>query len=222
MEFAQLHTARPQSLEAIEADLRGVIPAAAIHPRGALGVALLGPWRPADVWCGGLERVTWTVGLEASEPLLSMSGIDRLGREGALRRHAPVHPVENLARRQGEGLVMLYSDAARLAYVAVYRERHLTWSLMLQDNVRLVRCDGEVVLREAPPKWVAEGDRTGVLLAGLQHWLREPIEVPPEDRFTFPDTLGALTASIPIRWLIQGGEWEDDGDPRRAARASAS
>lgn len=220
MEFAQFHSFEPRTVSAVTAELRRVLPPRVLHRRAELGVVVHGPWRPADLWSDGLERLVWTVGIESrGGPILSEAGEAELARGATGRRHAPVHPVEALCARAGEGLVVVYSDAACLAYVAVYRQRHLAWSLMLQDRVKLVRCDGQVVTVAEPPRFVPEGDRTGVLLAGLHQWLREPITIDDAERLLLPDTLGQLTCEVEPTWIIRDGGWPADGEPGRA-RAS--
>jgi hypothetical protein len=214
MEFTQFHSFRPQSAQGVGDELRALLAPAWLHRRASFGVAVRGPWRPADLWPGGMERLVWTVSLEG-EVHLSDAGAEALGRAGLLRRRAPVQPLEALARRQGDGLVVVHSDAAQLAYVAVYRERHLAWSLLLQDRVRLVRCDGEVVVDEAPPRRVPEVDRAGVLLAGLHQWLREPIEIDPEERLVLADTVGGITLDEPVHPLVDDGGWIDLRECRR-------
>src|SRR4051812_7300005 len=113
MELAQLHSLRPQTIEGIAGDLRGLLPPGVLRPRASLGIAMRGPWRPADIWPGAIERLCWTVAVETDGPPLSPRGEERLGGHSAVRRLAPVHPIENIALLRGEGLVVVYSDAAR-------------------------------------------------------------------------------------------------------------
>ncbi|MDP2315452.1 MAG: hypothetical protein Q8P41_21320 [Pseudomonadota bacterium] len=221
MEFAQFHSFEPRSVDSVTADLRRAVRAAHLRRRVDLGVVVAGPWRPADLWMGGIERLVWSVGLESrGGPILSDAGEAELGHAGLARRHAPIHPVEALAIRSGEGLVVVHSDAAHLAYVAVYRQRRLAWSLMLQDRVRLVRCDGQVVQVAEPPRFVPEGDRAGVLLAGLHQWLREPITVDDTERLTLADTLGQITGDLEPSWIVRDGSWADPPGEPGVARAS--
>jgi len=221
MEFAQFHSFEPRTIEGVSAELRRSFRAASLRRRTDLGVVVAGPWRPADLWSGGLERLVWSVAIESrGGPVLSDLGEAELGRAGLARRHAPIHPVEALALRAGEGLVVVYSDAARLAYVAVYRQRHLAWSLMLQDGVRLVRCDGQVVQVAEPPRFIAEEDRTGVLLAGLHQWLREPVSLDDTERLTLPDTLAQITGEGEPAWIARDGLWLEVAPEAGAARAS--
>jgi hypothetical protein len=221
MEVTQLHSLRPITIEETTRELRSLLGSGLLHPRASAGLALKSRWRPADLWPGTLERIAWTVAIESRGPLLTARGEERLGDVSATRRLAPVTPLENLAIRRGEGLVLVHSDAAQLAYVSVWRERRLAFSLLLHDRVRLVRCDGAVVMHESPPKWVAEGDRTGVLLEGLHRWLREPIPLDRDERFTLPDVLAALTGDEPLVPILRDGEWDDEGDAPGAARISA-
>ena len=220
MELAQYHSFEPQTAAGVTAGLRAVLAPGWLHPRAELGVSVHGPWRPADRWPGALERLVWTVDLASRGPLLSERGEAGLGRSGPERRKSPAHPVEALAQRTGEGLVVVFSDASAVAYVAVYRQRRLAWSLLLQDRVRLVRCDGEVVQVAEPPRFVAEGDRTGVLLAGLQQFLREPVPLRDDERYTLADTLAALVSDEEPSWIVRDGEWV--GQPGVPGRARAS
>jgi hypothetical protein len=221
MEFAQFHSFEPRSIEGVASELRRSFRPASLRRRTDLAVIVAGPWRPADLWTDGIERLVWSVGLETrGGPVLSDVGEAELGRAGLARRQAPIHPVEALAMRAGEGLVVVYSDAAQLAYVAVYRQRHLAWSLMLHDRVRLVRCDGQVVQVAEPPRFIAEGDRTGVLLAGLHQWLREPITLDDTERLMLPDTLAQITGECEPAWIARDGIWLEVAEEPGAARAS--
>lgn len=221
MEFAQFHSFEPRTVDSVTADLRRTIAPAHLRPRGDLGVVVVGPWRPADLWAESIERLVWSVGIESrGGPILSDAGEAALADAGLARRHAPLHPIEALAVRAGDGLVVIHSDAAHLAYVAVYRQRRLSFSLMLQDRVRLVRCDGQVVQVAAPPRFVPEGDRAGVLLAGLYQWLREPVTLDDRDRLTLADTLGQLTREVEPTWIVHDGAWSEPPAVPGAARAS--
>ena len=111
----------------------------------------------------------------------------------------------------------LHSDAARLAYVAVYRQRHLAWSLSLEDGVRAVRCDGQVVVVSEPVRWLPEEDRVGVLIAGLGQWLREPLVLEGPDRLEFPDLLASFTGGEEPAWIVRDGRWCASDEPRRAS-----
>lgn len=211
MDFLHYHSLRPMPRVHVEARLRELLAPGLLHRRAALGVAIHGPWRPADVWAGAVERLVWTVSFELPEgALLNDLGEERLGDGVIHRRQAAVTPAELLARREGDGLVLAHSDALRTAYAAVWRERHLGWSLLLQDRERLVRCDGEVVMVEEPPRRFPEQDRTGVLLGGWARWMGEPLELPPRDRLLFADTLAALPQEDPVDWLISDGGWTDE------------
>jgi hypothetical protein len=217
MELAQVHTMMPLTTPGVLGTLRSVIPERALHPRARLGLSIAGPWRPADLFPGAIERLAWTASFEVpGGQLFTDEGAASLGRHGILRRHGPVHPAELFARAFGDAAVVLFSDATRLAYVAVYRERHLRWSLQLEDRVRIVRCDGHGVTVEEPPVNVPEGDRTGVLLAGLYQWLREPIEVDAVDRYLLVEMLGAITGAP--EWVAGDGHW-DGAEPEKIAVA---
>lgn len=219
MEFSQLHVMEPVGVERARAGLRERL-AGAITAHAELGVSRSAPWRPADLWEGCAERLIWSVGFEIpDDALLTEAGAAALARGSISRRHAPVHPAELLAPLFPAALVVVHSDAAKFAYVAVYRERQLRMSLMIQDGVRLVRCDGEAVVVHAPPRIFPEGDRAGVLLAGVQCFLRETIHLESEDRMFLADVLGGLTVDAPVEWLVRHGRWGDEVEPPQRAFA---
>ncbi len=203
------------------ADVRGVLErslgAGELHPRGRVEFALGVDWSPATVWSGAIERRSWSVGFRVLRGAwLSRDAEERLGAE--LGGRGPVTPAEVLARAVGGGLVVAFSDAQRMAYVAVYRERRMQWSLMLHDGGALVRALGRDVQTHAPPPRVfAEGDRLGVLEAGLQQWLREPLPLhDAEARLLLPETLDALLRDATWQSLCDGGVW--GGAPPLAGR----
>ncbi|MFZ5481942.1 MAG: hypothetical protein ACOZNI_34600 [Myxococcota bacterium] len=213
MELAQLHTFADVDAAAL---LRELLPPAVLHRRATLGLARR-EWRPADVWEGAIERLAFTWQLEEpAAPTLSDEGVELLGRGGIARRHAPVHAAEVLVRRIGDGLVTIHSDAGQLSYVAVYRERRLAMSLMKHGR-RLVRCDGHVVMVDDPVKRFPEQDGVGVLIAGMAQWLREPLELSPEERMLFPDCLAALTSESPVDWRIENGDWLGEREGMRGS-----
>ncbi|MFN7131034.1 MAG: GPW/gp25 family protein [Myxococcales bacterium] len=65
MEFAQFHSFERQSTTGISAGLRQILKPGYLHRRADVGVVVTGPWRPADLWSGGLERLVWSVGIDA-------------------------------------------------------------------------------------------------------------------------------------------------------------
>lgn len=212
MEIAQLHSFEELSAPQVTELLRATLLPEFLHRRANLEIAVVGPWRPADVWPGAPERAMWSVGFRIPrDTLLSPRGEERLRRGIIERRLAPIHPAEFLARSLGNGFVCLFSDAASFCYVLVWRDRHLRSSIMLEDRARLVRCDGVEVLREEPPRNVHEGDRTGVLLEGLRRWLMEPLPVPEEERIFVPDALDGLFVAARWEVVIQDGAWVEEG-----------
>jgi hypothetical protein len=122
-----------------------------------------------------------------------------------------VTALECVADRLPGALVLVHSDAGRSAYASIWRERHFRWSLRLDDGLTAVRSDGQVVMVESPPKQVPEGDRTGVLLAGLSRLIGENLQVTAADRFVVPDVLSALAAD---RELVGVGREELVGASR--------
>lgn len=241
MELVQLHAMEPLSARAIGEVLADSIPAEALDPRGGLGVRVAGPWRPADVWPGGIERLVWSATFEAPrDRFLLPEAFPTLMRRQLARPHHPVHPGEAVARRLGGALLVSWSDTWQLAMVTNYRDRRIRWSLLLEGahggreadapdeprveetadrytwdsgeieekpTSRMVRCDGVTVMVEAPVAWVPEGDRTGVLLAGLDRFFTEPLDLDLTARLTLPDTLAALVPEGPPTWLARDGRW---------------
>ena len=191
MELAQIHSHDPIDAGAIRRVLRELLPPNLLNPWGALGVATVGPWRPADVWPGAPELLLWTTAFELpGDALLNDEGLRRFGAGIIGRRGAPVHPAEHVVGRLGAGLVLLHSDAGRYAYSAVYRERHLRFSLMLIDGERSVRCDGQEVIVEVNVGKPSDGVATAHELAGTYRdqgrLVREP----------YADEVGGITTGV--------------------------
>lgn len=161
-------------------------------------------WRPCDVWETGPETLCWTASFETPQGRLFRPAVlDDLRGRVLTGSPLPLHPAEQIVRRLGAGLVIVFSDGGRLAYGAVYREYRLRWSLLLQDGVRMVRSDGSGLTVQEPPRPIPEGDRLGVLLAALRQWLREPLELTSEELLTLPDTLDTLV--LERRDLVRDG-----------------
>jgi hypothetical protein len=222
MELVQVHCMEPFGLDEVRAALVDAVPVGGLHHRGRMEVELAADWSPAQVWPGAIERRCWS----ASFRMLRGDWITAAA-EGRLARarfgeRAPVNPAELVARRVGGGLVVVFSDAARLCYVGVYRERRMRWSLLLQDGVRLVRALGEdVQVHAPPPRHLPEGDRLGVLDAGLRQWLREPIGAEDaHDRLLLPETLEARFLDVPRHLVCEDGAWTP-GPPLASARRLA-
>lgn len=215
MFFGHLHSREPlQRTQVIDA-LKGMIQPGFIHKRGNLRVGLVGPWRPADLWPGAMETAVWSVLFEIErDTLFSKAGEEKLRRGSIERRMAPLHPAELLVRALGNGLVTLFSDSG-LAYVLVWRERHLRCSIMLENHIdlsagylcRVIRCDGVQVVVETEPKELPEEDRVGVLLEGFFRWMGERVPVDADTRIFVPDQLGGLAEQARWEQLIQDGEW---------------
>ena len=211
----------PLGLAEVCGALERSVPRDALHPRGCVEVALAADWSPAEVWPGALERRCWSVGFRVVRGAwLAPAAEDRLAAE--LGGRGPVTPAEVLARAVGGGLVVAFSDAQRMAYVAVYRERRMQWGLMLHDGVALVRALGrDVQVHAPPPRVIPEGDRLGVLEAGLWQWLREPVALDDgEARLLLPETLDGLLRDASWTTLSDGGAWRSGkllAAPRRLA-----
>ncbi len=176
-------------------------------------------WRPCEVWANAPEAVCWTASFETpAGRLFRPAVLDELRGRVLTGSPLPLHPAEQVARGLGAGLVVVFSDGGKLAYAAVYREYRLRWSLLLHDGVRMVRSDGTGLTVQEPPRRIPEGDRLGVLLAGLRQWLREPLELTSQELLTLPDTLDALVTER--RDLVRDGLVIHPDVSRRVRRAA--
>lgn len=221
MDLVQLHTFEPLTADRLVRELRARVDLRWLPRWAALDAAIHGPWRPAEHWPGALERLVWTASFSYPEGgFFTAEGEGAAAAIGTLgKRQAPVHPAEMVAGAFGAALVLWHSDPGRSAYAAIWRERRLRWSLRLDDRARSVRCDGERVIVEEPPRHLPEQDRAGVLLAGWERFLGERLHVEGAERLTFVDTLDALTASSPHEPLMARGAWAgDEALPLRQAR----
>ena len=175
MELVQLHTMEPITAAQIADTLADCVPTTLLDPRGALQVRVHGPWRTADHWQNGIERLMWTARFESPrDRFLRLDAEPELIRRGLARRDHPVHPAESVARRLGSALLVTWSDAARLVSTAVYRERRLAWSLLLQGTP-----SGRERSEEAPPPVEMAGPR-GV------SWDSGELEPPPPTSRVMP------------------------------------
>lgn len=215
MDLVQLHTLEPLSAGRLLRELQPRLERRWLQPWAALAVSVAGPWRPADVWQGAIERLVWTASFTYPEGgFFTPEGEMSAGSLGTLaRRQAPVHPAEIVAGAFASALVVWHSDAGRSAYAAVWRERRLRWSLRLDDGRGLVRCDGERVVVESPPRHLPELDRTGVLLGGWQRFLGEPLPVEGTERLLLVDSLAGLTHAAEPERLFGRGLWDGEEEP---------
>ncbi len=210
MELVAVHLMEPLEPAAVRAGLAAATPPQGLHRRAEVDVALSGPWRPSDLWDGAPERVVWTAAFRLPRGAWLHDDAELAFAEhaGLARRGAPVSPAEAIARHVGHGLVVVFSDAARLAYVAIYRQRRFEWSVMLHDGVRLVRADAHgAQIFAPPPPLLPEQDRTGVLLAGWMTWLRASWDLPRTARTLLPEAMSEVTADSPWVRLVEGGGW---------------
>lgn len=208
-DLVQLHTFEPQRYTDLQRALRARLDVRWLHPWAALNVSIAGPWRPAELWPGAPERLVWTSTFSLPEGgLLTADGELAAAEVGTLgRRHAPITPAEFLAPTFGAGLAIWHSDAGRSVFVSLWRDRRLRHSLRLEPGVQVVRCDGERVMIEAPPRHLPEVDRAGVLLGAWARFLGEDLPVEGVQRLLFADTLADLTMASPEEVLIGRGEW---------------
>jgi len=198
-DLVQLHTCEPITAGRLRQVLAERIDPRWCHRWARVEVAIAGPWRPADVWHEGPERLLWTASFRFPDGgFFTADGEAEAGRvSGLTRRQAPVHPAELVAGSVGAALVVWHSDAAQTVCVSVWRERQLRWSLRVDRRERLVRCDGQKVVVEAPPRHLPEGDRTGVILTGFRRLCGEFPEIEGAERLVLVDTLESLTADAP-------------------------
>ncbi len=203
-DLVQLHACEPITAARLRHDLGARIDARWCHRWARVEAAIAGPWRPADVWHGGPERLLWTASFRYPDGgFFTADGEAEAGRSSGLtRRQAPVHPAELVGSTFSAALVVWHSDAAQTVCVSLWRERQLRWSLRVDARERLVRCDGQKVVVEAPPRHLPEGDRAGVILAGLQRLCGEFPVIEGAERLVLVDTLEALTAAAP--WQVVG------------------
>ena len=200
--LGQLHSFEPLDAETLAAHLADRLDARWLDRRAVLEVSISVPWRPCDLWEGGLVRPVWTATFSGDLPFWAPGGEAEVGHLATLaKRQAPVSLAELCAEIPGSALVVVYSDATRSAYAAVWRERQLRWSLRLDDGVLAARCDGDRVIVESPPRPLPEIDRVGVLVAGLSRFFTEMPALEGVDRLLLPDVLLALDAeTVPVRY----------------------
>jgi hypothetical protein len=208
-ELAQVLSFVPLDLGAAVSALHDALPPGSCLPWGRLRLGVCDPWRPCDRWSGAPE--TWAHAIVVADPgdppWTDEAAAALAERLGIARRRAPLTAAEVIAHAHGDALVVVHADATPEAYVALYRERRLRFSLHRREPGWLARCDGHVVSIDDRAETFAEGDRAGVLLAGLCRWLATPIELSPEERLFLPETLADLGPRF--REILYGGEFVD-------------
>lgn len=138
--------------------------------------------------------------LEARDPrgrLLSPRAHDALVHAplGPLARGGQAWDTEIFAPAASKVLglvvVLAHQDQPGLDYAAEYRNGALVWSLAIreeQGKLRVFRSDGrgvkELRLREA-----AEGERSAVLLRGMERLVRERIEPADHEKLVIPELI---------------------------------
>jgi hypothetical protein len=211
MELVQVHSDAPLGAEAIREALWALTRDGGLHRRAAIDLVLSGPWRPSERWDRAPEQLAWSASftLPRGAWLDDATEAAAAASRGFTARGAPFTPAEVVAQALGHGWVVVFSDAARLAYSALYRDRRLHGSLLLHDEVALVRSDGFAATRTAPPpRVIPEVDRLGVLERGLERWLRADLFLDREAVFLLPETLGEL-AHGPAERVVGEGPTQD-------------
>lgn len=195
MDLVHLLTFEPANAERVLSALRARVDDAWFAPWARLRVEVAGPWRPADTWVGGLERPVWTVTVSGDEGLTT-EGLAALAELNTMaRRHAPATLAEAVAPDLGAALVVVHSDPGRSAYVGLYREGRVRFSLRLDDGRVVARCDGQRVVVESPPRHLPEGDRAGVVIEGLRRFFTEMPVLEGADRLCLVDVLAELATA---------------------------
>lgn len=218
-ELAQVLSLVPLDLGSVVPALGDALPPGSCLPWGRLRLGVSEPWRPSDRWPGAPEVVATTLAVAdpGDPPWTDDAAAILAERLGIARRRAPLTAAEVIAHALGDALVLVHSDATPEAYVALYRERRLRFSLHRREPRWLARCDGQVVIVDDDAPTFAEGDRAGVLLAGLGRWLGTPLALSPEARLFLPDALAEL--GPPVQEIVSGGEFVD-ALPRQARCAA--
>lgn len=179
-------------------------------PWSELGIRRGGPWQPAEIFERGPPG-----------PLLDMWVLEARDPRGRLLKprahdalvHAPLGPVARggqpwdteifapaASKVLGAVVVLAHSDHPGLDYAAEYREGSLVWSLAIraeQGKLRVFRSDGAGVsehrLREA-----AEGERSAVLLRGLERIVRQRIEPADHEKFVIPELIAECISACEL------------------------
>ncbi len=176
-------------------------------PWSELRIRRGGPWQPSEI----LERA-------APVPLLDMWVLEARDPRGRLLNprahdalvHAPLGPVARggqawdteifapaASKVLGAVVVLAHQDQPGLDYAAEYRDGRLVWSLAIRENqgkLRVFRSDGRGV-SELRRRDVAEGERSAVLLRGLERLVRHRIEPADHEKFVIPELIAECMAA---------------------------
>lgn len=88
-------------------------------------------------------------------------------------------------------VVLAHQDQPGLDYAAEYRNGALVWSLAIreeQGKLRVFRSDGRAV-KELRLREAAEGERSAVLLRGMERLVRERIEPADHEKLVIPELI---------------------------------
>lgn len=171
-----------------------------LHPGALLVVSP--PWVPADLVRSGPPRPVLRTATLDSLDHRGRVLTDRGYRDGArapdspLRRGADFLPEElvspRLSRILGGVLALAHADQPPMAYAAHHVGGRCRWSVFLREGERLARYDGHGVgeIDLSGGLEYAEGDRAGVLLAGLSRLVGAPLRPGDDERLTLADHIG--------------------------------
>ncbi len=195
--YAWIALDRPGLIEAVAGVIRRHLEGA-LHPGALLRASP--PWTPLQL----LRGAPALPGLRT----LSLGSRDRRGRvlsergyrevlpgAAAQRRGADFVPEEllgpALSRELGGLLALAHSDHPPAAYAAHYTAGRCRWSVALRGGEELLRYDGEglAAIDLSGGRAYPEGDRAGVLLAGLARLLGEPLSPGEDERLILADAI---------------------------------
>ncbi len=171
----------------------------ALHPGALLRVSP--PWAPSQLLRGGPALpILRTLRLDSRDRRGRVLS-DRAYREGLRAaeadrcRGADFVPEERLgpalSRELGGMLALAHSDHPPAAYAAHYAAGRCRWSVALRGGEVLLRYDGEGLTTTdvSGGRAYPEGDRAGVLLAGLTRLLGAPLSPGDDERLTLADAI---------------------------------
>jgi len=169
-----------------------------MHPGAAIRISP--PWTPAELLRSGpplpVLRTIALVSRDRRGRILTDAGFEAglSDRDSSTHRGAVFYPGDLVApllsRRLGGVLALAHSDAPADAYIARFISGRCVGSVYFRDREHIARFDGAGLREIDEPTMIPEGDRAGVLLAGLSRFLGEPLLADHEEQVTLADTIG--------------------------------